>query len=126
MIDLTSLQKLHEAATAEPWSFESREGGETPCDQPSRIVCNAYQDETPVVCSAPREKEWIGGFGEDAALIVALRNAWPEIRREIEAGRALRNDISTFGHNCTHHPYLACPGCLASEVIAEYDRRARQ
>lgn len=64
MRDLDELDRLHAAATPGPW-----------VDATNKIGAGG------------------GGIDADRVLVIALRNAWPEISRELRALRAMRDGV---------------------------------
>lgn len=117
-VDLSALDALAEAAMAGPWeAYQHRDteawsvaGDDTVCDL-WRLV---EEDHTALL---------LDNAEANAALIVALRNAWPAIKAEIEALRGAldaatdRDGEPLHGFVLDHHDYMALHCTLNDAVI---------
>lgn len=81
-IDLAELERLERGATAAPWETDTRPSSGKFCEVMGQLwnVCVVtYDDERRPVSPRDPELDPLGHAVEDARLIVALRNAAPEL-----------------------------------------------
>lgn len=111
-VDLSALDALAEAATAGPWEADD-DAWVLATDDERGFVCQSFDGLRP-----SKTDETIAHA--NAALIVALRNAWPAIKAEIEALRGenekkrerIRSGLLAAG------AVSALPGTEAERIVA--------
>ena len=89
MIDLDELQRLHEAATREPWSADVDPAGWVAADHPSIAdSCRMVAD-----CTDRLSRDEWDDAAANAALIAAARNALPALLRLARRARRLEEAL---------------------------------
>lgn len=92
--EIERIDRLHEAATPGPWRYDRTTISAYVWPEKGPWICNLV---IPADCWGSETIENNPG-SHDARLIVALRNAWPSIKAEIEAGRAGAERVDVLEH----------------------------
>ena len=119
---IEELQRLHEAATKGPWSYDdgitSLPDEEEHRGKPCIIYGQGMVGGLPILCDVPPS----GRDDRDSRLIVAMRNALPALLRVARAAKHLRTAMTTppKGYGDGHQGYWWTAATeKAAEEVAE-------
>lgn len=112
MTNLDTLKALEAAATPGPWTWDEERG---------RVVRVEGHDSV-----IRPEGNYVGGALSDINLVVALRNAFKALARELEAAREVVEWAVCVDTHCTCTANKVCSSCHMRTSIISYREATKE